>query len=284
MNSNLVDIEEIKLNESQNRMVISGWGKEAFETSIVEKITYLSDGLKVKGYIAYPVNNKNRKFPCIIWNRGGFRENGAIDKFTARGIFGQLASWGYVVFASQYRGNAGSEGIEYLGGDDVNDILNLIDLAEEIPYADNNKWGIEGWSRGGMMTFLTLLKNSSFNQKVKCAVLSGAISNFKSYLENNEGRKQNYQNLFGKNYNEEINKRTIINKINKLPKIPYLVMHGGKDDTVSPLQSLELSKKFFETGIIHRLLIFENGDHFLKNYRADVDEQRSNWFEKYLKR
>ncbi len=182
MNSKILNREEIKLNESQNRMVISGWGKEEFDTSIVEKITYISDGLRVKGYLAYPVINKNHMFPCIIWNRGGFRENGAIDKFTARGIFGQLASWGYVVFASQYRGNAGSEGHEYFGGDDVNDILNLIGLAEDIPFADYNKWGIEGWSRGGMMTLLTLLKKSNFNTIVKCAVLSGAIYNLKSYL------------------------------------------------------------------------------------------------------
>ena len=155
MDSKIISKEKISLNDSQSRMVISGWGQEAFERSVVEKITYLSDGLKVKGYLAYPVDNKSRKFPCIIWNRGGFRDNGAIDKFTARGIFGQLAGWGYVIFASQYRGNAGGEGTEYSGGDDINDILNLAELAGEIPYADADRWGIEGWSRGGMMTALT---------------------------------------------------------------------------------------------------------------------------------
>ncbi len=279
MHSKFINREEINLNESQIKMVISGWGSEGFETSKVEKITYLSDGLKIKGYLAYPKINKNKKFPCIIWNRGGFREKGAIDKFTARGIFGQLASWGYIVFASQYRGNAGSEGEEFFGGDDVNDILNLVPLAKEIPEADYSKWGIEGWSRGGMMALLTLIKNSNF----KCAVLSGAISNLKSYLEIDIERKSSYQKIFGKNFNEEIDKRTIINKVDKLPKIPYLLMHGGKDETVVPIQSLELSKKFYEAGILHRLIIFENGDHFLKNYRKEVDEQRRIWFDKYLK-
>jgi dipeptidyl aminopeptidase/acylaminoacyl peptidase len=282
MNSNIIDREEIKLNESQTRMVISGWGKEVYENSVVEKITYLSDGFKIKGYIAYPIKYKGDKLPCVIWNRGGFREKGAIDKFTAKGIFGQLASWGYVVFASQYRGNAGSDGMESFGGDDVNDIFNLVESAVEIPFADINQWGIEGWSRGGMMTFLTLLKNSNFSRKVKCVIVIGAISNLKSYLEEDEKRKKVYQKLFGENYKEEINKRTIIDKISKLPKIPYLVMHGGRDDTVSPLQSLDISNKFFETGIKHRLLIFENGDHFLKNYRAEVDEQRKQWLNKYL--
>ncbi len=109
-----------------------------------------------------PGITKGKKFPCIIWNRGGYENKGAIDSFTARGMFGQIASWGYVVFASQYRGNAGGEGKEELGGSDVNDILNLIPLADELPFADKEKWGMEGWSRGGMMTFLTLKQNKKF--------------------------------------------------------------------------------------------------------------------------
>ncbi|MFZ0454740.1 MAG: prolyl oligopeptidase family serine peptidase, partial [Ignavibacteriaceae bacterium] len=237
MKSIISSREEINLNESQTKMVISGWGEEAYENSIVEKITYISDGLKVKGYLAYPLKNEHKKFSCIVWNRGGFKDKGAIDKFTARGIFGQLASWGYVVFASQYRGNAGGEGKEFFGGDDVNDILNLISSAEEISFADTGKWGIEGWSRGGMMTLLALLKNSDFNSVVNCAVLSGAISNFKAYVELNSERKKDYQKIFSKNVDEEIDERTVIDKVNKLPKIPYLLMHGGKDNTVSPLQT-----------------------------------------------
>jgi dipeptidyl aminopeptidase/acylaminoacyl peptidase len=282
MNSKILNREEITLNESQTKMVISGWGEEAYENSKVEKITYISDGLKVKGYLAYPLLNENKKFPCVIWNRGGFNEKGAIDKFTARGIFGQLASWDYVVLASQYRGNAGSEGKENFGGDDVNDILNLIESAEEIPFTDTNKWGIEGWSRGGMMTLLVLLKKSDFNSVVKCAVLSGAISDLKSYLEFDIDKKKVYQKFFGKNFDEEINNRTVIDKVYKLPKIPYLLMHGGKDDIVSPIQTLNLSEKFFSSDILHRLIIFENGDHFLKNYRIEVDKQRKKWFDKYL--
>jgi dipeptidyl aminopeptidase/acylaminoacyl peptidase len=280
MKTRIIERAEIKLNESQTKMIISGWGNEVIKNSIVEKIAYISDGLKIKGYLAYPKNIENKKLPCIIWNRGGYQEKGAIDKFTARGIFGQLASWGYTVFASQYRGNAGSEGKEEFGGDDVNDIINLRDLAEGLDFADKDNWGIEGWSRGGMMTFLTLIKKQNF----RCAVLSGAISNIKNYIEENPERKLLYEKLFGKaNYETEIKERTIINKIDKLPKIPYLIIHGGNDDTVSPIQSLELSMELYKKEILHRLIIFENGDHFLKSYRREVDELRKMWFNKYLK-
>ena len=279
MNSLILERKKIILSPQQDKIIISGWGKDVLEKTIVEKITYLSDGLKVKGYIARPIE-ETKKYPCIIWNRGGSRDDGAIDTFTARGMYGQIASWDYVVFASQYRGNAGSEGKEQLGGEDVNDIINLIPLADEITSANKNVWGIEGWSRGGMMTYLTLLKNPNF----KCAILSGAISNFKKYIEANSEKKKLFNELIeGNNFDQELEKRTVINFADKLPQIPYLIMHGGSDKTVSPLQSIEMAKKMYELKITHRLIIFEDGDHFLKNHRKEVDQLRKFWFDKYLK-
>jgi dipeptidyl aminopeptidase/acylaminoacyl peptidase len=269
----------IRLNDQQNKMIKNGWGSEVLENTVVETITYLSDGLKVNGYIAYP-KDESKKYPCVIWNRGGSMDEGAIDTFTARGIYGQLASWGYVVFASQYRGNAGSEGQEQLGGDDVNDILNLIPLAEEIPQADTNIWGIEGWSRGGMMTYITLSKVPGF----KCAILSGAISDVKLFLSINEDKIDTFKKLIGEtDFERACNKRSAVNFTDKLPNIPYLLMHGGNDKAVQHTQSIEIAKGLDERSIPYRLVIFEGGDHFLKSHRKEVDRLRRFWLDKYLK-
>ena len=102
----ILEREEINLAQSQNKMIASGWGQEVLDNTVTEKIYYRSDVLRVSGYISYP-KDFSKKYPCVIWNRGGIGNKGAIDSFTARGIFGQLASWGYVVFATQYRGNDG---------------------------------------------------------------------------------------------------------------------------------------------------------------------------------
>lgn len=276
MNSKIIERNEIHLSESHSKMITSGWGKEAYNNSVVKRITYLSDGLKVKGYIAYP-KDTSQKYPCIIWCRGGIGNNGAIDAFTARGIFGQLASWGYCVFASQYRG---SEGYDEVGGSDVNDILNLVPLADEIPQADARNWGIEGWSRGGMMAFLTLRKYPNF----KCAVLVGAISNVEEYANTNSKLKNYYENLIGvEMLKTELQKRSAITFVNELPKIPYLLIHGAEDETVSPIQSIELAKKFNEFNIPHKLVLPQNGDHFLRKNRKEVDELRRNWYQDFLK-
>lgn len=263
-------------------MVKSGWGEDTFQNTIVEKITYLSDGLKVKGYIAYP-KDQNKKYPCIIWNRGGIGNAGAIDQFNARGIFGSLANWGYVVFASQYRGNDGGEGHDEFGGDDINDILNLIPLANEIPFADKSKWGIEGWSRGGMMTYLTLTKNYNF----KCAIVTGGIANLRCNADESRFMKKLYEVTMGKagsgEFEEKCQSRSIVNFPEKLSSnTPILILHGNNDNRVLPHDSIDLSHKLLENGIPFRLVMLENGDHFLKLHRKEVDRLRKEWYEKYL--
>jgi dipeptidyl aminopeptidase/acylaminoacyl peptidase len=263
-------------------MISRGWGVQTADNTIVEKITYLSDGLKIQGYIAYP-KDQSKKYPCIIWCRGGYGNNGEIDEFNARGIFGQIASWGYVVFASQYRGSNASEGIDEFGGSDLNDVLNLIPLANDIPYADKNVWGIEGWSRGGMMTYLVLTRTNIF----QAAVVSGAIADLHSSSKESEFRKIIFKTnpkFDDDNIQAECYSRSIINFPDKMcATTPILLLHGTSDDRISYHDSENLSKKLKELNRDHKLVLFEGGDHFLKSHRKEVDLMRKEWFSKYLK-
>ena len=274
--------EIIGLSDQQNKMIKSGWGDDTLNNSVVEKMTYNSDGLNVKGYLAYPIDT-SPKYPCVIWNRGGIGEKGAIDTFTAKGIFGQIASWGYVVFASQYRGNAGGEGKDEFGGDDLNDVLNLLPLAEEIEFANEGKWGIEGWSRGGMMTYLTLTKNYKF----KCAIVTGGIANLRCSSDESKFMRRLYEVTMGKYGNEDFKQkcesRSIVNFSDKLSKTtPLLILHGTADTRVLPHDSLDLSYQLIKHDIPFRLVMLEGGDHFMRKHRKEVDEMRRNWYDKYL--
>ena len=80
-------------------------------------ITYMSDGLKVNGLMVRP--KKAGNYPCIIFNRGGNRSFGQLLVAHAAMTLGELAAQGYIVVASNYRGNGRSEGKEQFGGDDV---------------------------------------------------------------------------------------------------------------------------------------------------------------------
>lgn len=279
----IIENEKLELSEIQLRMIRSGWGPEVVEDVEVRKITYLSDGLKVKGYLAFPKEKKGH-YPCVIWCRGGIENRGSIDSFNAQGIFGQLASWGFVVFASQYRGNAGGEGQDEFGGDDVNDVLNLKLLAKEFSFADNSRWAIEGWSRGGMMTYLALTRDHSF----KAAIVTGGIADLRCSASESEFMKRLFQVTLGKygssGFDERCRSRSIVNFADKLPKnTPLLLIHGTADDRVLPHDSIDLSYKLLENKIPFRLVLLENGDHFLKNHRKEVDRLRKLWYEKFLK-
>ena len=129
-------------------------------------ITYESDGLLVKGALLEP--KQDGKYPTIIFNRGGNRSYATMsaNRLVSTSL-AELASQGYVVIASNYREND-----EY-GGEDVNDVLNLIETLNEVEKADTDRIGMYGWSRGGIMTFLALARTD----KIKTAVIGSAPSN-----------------------------------------------------------------------------------------------------------
>jgi dipeptidyl aminopeptidase/acylaminoacyl peptidase len=277
----IVEREEINLPQHLQKMIVSGWSEDTLNNTVVESIVYLSDGYKVKGYLAYPKYiPEGTKLPCILWNRGGAKSRGAIDRFTAKGMYGEMARWGYIVLASFYRGSIKGEGEEEFGGADVNDIINLKKAAEELPFADTTRWGIEGWSRGGMMTWLTLQRDHDF----KCAVLVGAISNLKEYSERVPSFKEHYYALVPNgDFEAELAKRTAVNFPDAYPMdVKFLIIHGGADETVPVRQTYQMAELLTNQGITHRTVILENGDHYLKNQRKEVERLKKEWYNKYL--
>ena len=249
----------------------------------LERITYLSDGLKVKGYLATP--RFGNMHPCVIYNRGGNQDFGALNEFKAVFILAKVASWGYVVIGSQYRGNNGGEGKEQFGGDDVNDVLNLVPLLKNLPQTDTFKMALYGWSRGGMMTYLTLTKNCNF----KAAIVGGGLSDLWSWVETrNDTIETVFANNipnFAQNTKASLNSRSAIKQVEKMCKsTPILMLHGTDDWRVVPEMALDLSHAFLKKNIPHRLVLFENGDHGLSTHRKEVNAMVKNWLDTYLKK
>ncbi|GJQ32290.1 MAG: hypothetical protein HBSAPP04_11290 [Ignavibacteriaceae bacterium] len=292
-------------------MLRSGWGAPAIDDTIVEAIIYNSDGHQVHGYLAYPktvmsdellaisdqhadTHGLNREtqsgeeshftfhishFPCLVWNRGGSKERGAIDRFTAVGMFGQLASWGFVVFASMYRATFERDSHDEFGGSEVNDILNLMEIANDIPFADTSRWAMEGWSRGGMMTYLALRKRHD----VKAAIISGGITDVAECCTTVPRIQAAIQHVIETEGPAAQENRSAIHFADELPRdCKYLIIHGTKDDTVPPTQALKITSRFLELGMHFRLVLLEEGDHFLKGKKKEVDQLRKEWLLKYV--
>jgi dipeptidyl aminopeptidase/acylaminoacyl peptidase len=230
------------------------------------RIVYLSDSLKVVGYLSEP--KQPGKYPCIIYNRGGIRNN---SKLTLNGIsqtLGRIASWGYVVFASQYRGNDGGEGKEEYGGSDVHDVLNLFATFSFLPNTDTARIGIYGVSRGGMMTYQAMKSSCRF----KAAVVSSGITDVFVSLSRKDSTniERMYKEIIP-NYTagkqETLKERSALYWTDKLCKTtPLLILQGSADVIAPPLTAIEFIKKLIEIKHPVRFMLFEGGQHTFAEY------------------
>jgi dipeptidyl aminopeptidase/acylaminoacyl peptidase len=246
------------------------------------RITYLSDGLKVIGYTVEP--KKPGQYPCIISNRGGNREFGRWNPLTVGLFLGRMASWDYIVIASQYRGNEGGEGIEEFGGKDINDVLNLIPVLEQMQNADTSRIGIEGTSRGGMMTYLALKKTCRFKAAVVTAGMANAFNNIASRPDIEKHVFSELIPDYASNKEVSLKQRSVVFWADQLCKrTPILIMHGSSDWRVLPSESLELVNKLYEYKHPTRFILFEGADHGITEFREDRLAEMKKHFDYYLR-
>jgi dipeptidyl aminopeptidase/acylaminoacyl peptidase len=248
----------------------------------IKSITYLSDGLKVKGYLVVP--KEGTKLPCVIYNRGGTREFFALNDASTATLLARVASWGYIVAASQYRGNGGGEGKEEFGGKDVNDVLNLIPLLKSLPRADATRIGMYGWSRGGMMTYLALAKTDRIAAAV---VADGTADAFDGIKRRPELDNYVFPGLIP-NYADDkeaaLAARSAVRWPEKLhKKTPILLLHGSADRRVHPTEALTMASKLYESKHPFRFVMFEGGDHELTEHREEVDRLVKDWLDRYVR-
>ncbi|MBQ4803112.1 S9 family peptidase [Aquimarina sp. MMG015] len=244
------------------------------------EITYLSDGLKIQSFASVPKGDK--KYPVIIYNRGGNRDFGNLNVLWASIRFSKLASEGYIVIGCNYRGSGKSEGMEEFGGNDINDVLNLSKVIKELPKADTTRIGMYGWSRGGMMTYIALTKMNN----IKAAVTGGAKSDLRT-IDRPNMEKGVYAELipnYHQNKQAELEKRSAIVWADKFStKVPILLLHGNADWRVKSTNSLKLALEFEKYRIPYRLKIYEGADHGISQFKEERDQDIIDWFNKYLK-
>ncbi|KAF5432700.1 Dipeptidyl aminopeptidase/acylaminoacyl peptidase, partial [Candidatus Methanophagaceae archaeon] len=243
------------------------------------RIRYLSDGLEVVGFILKP-KQVDQKLPVIIYNRGGNREFGKIDASKLK-YLSYLSSNGYVVLASQYRGNDGGQGKEEFGGNDINDVLNLIPMAESLPFIDSDRIIMLGYSRGGLMTYLAISKST----KIKAACVVGGVTDIiQLYNEREQGMKNVLIELIGGTPTDkeaEYKKRSVYYWPEKI-NAPVLILHGEDDWKVQKSQAEKIANKLNELGKPYELVIYPKGSHGLTGNKNDRDRRILEWFEKYI--
>ena len=130
------------------------YDKATYETSIkdeevmIEKILYYSDGLKAVAYLSNPASPHETKYPVIIFNRGSAIRNDISDVYTP--LFKKFVHQGFIVIAPALKGSEGGEGKDQVGGDDINDIMNILHLLDNLVNVDASNLFMLGESRGAL--------------------------------------------------------------------------------------------------------------------------------------
>lgn len=247
----------------------------------IEDITYISDNLKVKGFLISP--KRAGQYPCIIYNRGGNREFGALTPERVIKYLAIMASWGYVVAASQYRGNMGGEGQEQFGGDDINDVLNMIPLLEQLPNADPDRIGMLGGSRGGLMTYKAL----TLTDRIKAAAIRCGVTDLIAWTEDRKDMDEVYMDLipgFDPEDRTTLISRSPVYWADKMCKTtPILIMHGTSDWRVNPLSSIKMAEKLIELKHPFRLVMLEGSDHSLTEHMDEKNRLLKEWMDRFVR-
>lgn len=252
------------------------------DSVVVQRITYLSGGLRVAGFLVEPPGRG--PLPAVIYNRGGNRGFGSLTETTAFAFLAPLAARGYVVVASQYRGGPGSEGADEFGGADVDDVLNLLPLLEGHPRADAARIGMVGASRGGLMTYLALARTD----RLRAAVVLGGMSDAFAAVEERPEMETDVMAEMVPNWAAEreaaLLARSPVRWADRLYRgTPLLLLHGSADWRVVPTEAMEMATALLAARHPFRLVMYEGSDHSLTEHRAESFGLMTEWLDRYVR-
>ncbi|MCK0471247.1 S9 family peptidase [Halalkalibacter sp. APA_J-10(15)] len=216
-------------------MIISQTNLKSPHSAIeLMEITYCSQGLRVKAYLATPRNQN--KLPGLLYLRGGIKRVGMVR--IERVI--QWASEGMVVMAPFYRGNFGGEGREDFCGEDRQDAISAFDVLESLDSVNRHSIHIVGFSRGGTMALLTGMERSN----AKTITCWNGVSDMKLTYEERVDLRRMMKRVVGgtpNKYPERYEWRTPLGKLEQLQS-RVLIIHGLLDEHVSVEHAFRLKK------------------------------------------
>ncbi|MGZ5354088.1 MAG: prolyl oligopeptidase family serine peptidase [Actinomycetota bacterium] len=129
--------------------------------------------------------------------------------------------------------------------------------AERFPFLDTSRVGIRGWSGGGYLSALAVLRRPDvFHAGVVGAPVTDARLYDTYYMERYLGHPDKHPDVYEKN--------SFVADAPKLER-PMLLIHGLADDNVFVANTLRLSAALFEAGRRHELVLIPNATHLTRS-------------------
>ncbi|MCF2909507.1 prolyl oligopeptidase family serine peptidase [Pseudoalteromonas sp. DL2-H2.2] len=252
------------------------------QTLSCQTFTYHVDGRDVAGYVIKP-KHVNEKLPVIIYNRGGNGNYGAVVFGSMMANLFPLAKEGFVIVGSQYRGTfTQEENLDEFGGQDVNDVIALMDIISQFDGADPQRVGMFGASRGAMQTHLAMKQISGVKA---VATIAGVVDLNKELTFRPEMEKVYSKRI--PNYHAtkaaQLARRSVINWVKELPKnVPILLIHGDSDKRVSVENSVRFAEALEKEKIPNKLVVYKGDNHYIERNEQAAFAELSEWFHTHL--
>lgn len=220
------------------------------------------DNVLLNGWMIKPQNMQaNKKYPVLMYVYGGPASQEAVDQWNTFDYwwFQMLAQQGYIVACVDGRGTGGrGESFKkctykQLGKWETNDQIEAAKWLGKQSYIDPARIGIFGWSYGGYMSLLAILKG---NDVFKSAIAVAPVTNWKWYdsiyterfLQTPEENKGGYENNSPINFADRL-------------KGNLLIIHGDADDNVHYQNTAEMVKALVDANKQFDFMAYPNKNH-----------------------
>lgn len=234
--------------------------------------------------ITPPNMEPGKKYPTLVYVYGGPHSQLVTDSWLAGGnlYFMFLAQQGYVVFTVDNRGTD-NRGFEFescthrhLGEIEMADQMEGVKFLKGLPYVDQDRMGVEGWSFGGFMTITMKLAHPEVF-KVGCA--GGPVIDWKWY-EIMYGER--YMDMPQENP-EGYEANCLLNKAKNLEG-RLLVIQGAEDNTVVPQHSTEFIERCINNYKQVDYFMYPHHEHnVLGRERLHLYKKMFDYYETHLK-
>lgn len=245
-----------------------------------------SENVELNGWMIKPTGFKeNRRYPVLMFVYGGPGDQKVIDRYTGGNYwwFEMLAQQGYVVACVDNRGTGG-RGEEFkkmtylqLGKYETVDQIEAAKYLGNLPYVDKQRIGIFGWSYGGYMSSLCILKgNDIFN----AAIAVAPVTNWKWYdsIYTERYMQTEKENAAGYRDNSPVNFADRL-------KGDYLLVHGLGDDNVHFQHTAEMANALIKANKQYDTYFYPNRNHSISggNTRLHLYTKMTNFLNEKLK-
>jgi uncharacterized protein len=258
-------------------------------------VSYRSEGLKIYALMTIPQGSRPASgWPTILFNHGYIspQHYSAVEYFQT--YLEMLASRGYILFISDYRGHGDSEGraTGYIGPDYTVDVLHAVAALKEHPEVDADRIGMFGHSLGGNITLRSMVVSEDIKAGVIWAGLALSHAELLALLELSPAPlptsvvrfRENLFDFFG-TPQQNPGFWHAISPNSHLADLagPIQLHHGEADEVVPLLFSMTLERQLQAAGAEAQLFTYERDDHNLSR-NFDVAMARTvQFFDRHLK-